>query len=409
VSRRFLTAALLTLSAGCALSPPGDYTPAVEGARPSSPWIPGNEAALLVDGPRALSAMFAAMAAARDHINLETYILDDSDVGQRLAELLQMKVKQGVKAQVMYDAIGSIKTPKEYFERLEQAGVRVCKFNPVAKSVDRVNNRDHRKILVVDGRVGFTGGINISETYRSSSVSALRKPGQQEREGWRDTQVRIEGPAVTRLQRLFLDGWALQDCGPYAEASYYPRLERRGDKTVRVVASEPGRGSEMYTVLLQAIAQAKKRVWLTFGYFAPDRRTLDTLIDAAKRGVDVELVLPGYSDHWAPLAAGRSHYSELLDAGIRIYEWREALLHAKTAVIDTNWSSVGSTNLDARSFVHNYEADVLVRDAAFARDMERRFRRDVEAAVVIEPEGWKRRSLAERFKEWFARQWEYML
>jgi cardiolipin synthase len=409
VSRRFLIAALVASSAGCALSPPGDYTRPVEGAPPSSPWIAGNEAELLVDGPRTHAAMFAAMAAARDHINLETYILDAGDIGERLAELLELKVKQGVKAQVMYDAIGSIKTPKEYFERLEEAGVRVCEFNPVAKRVDRVNNRDHRKILVVDGRVGFTGGINISETYRSSSRASLRKPGQEKKEGWRDTQVRIEGPAAARLQRIFLDGWARQDCGPYAQAAYYPRVERRGDKTVRVVASEPGRGSELYTALLQAIGQAKKRVWLTYGYFAPDRGTLDTLIAAARRGVDVQLVLPGYSDFWAPVAAGRSHYDELLAAGIRIYEWREALLHAKTAVIDTNWSSVGSTNLDARSFVHNYEADVIVRDAAFAHDMERRFRRDVEAAVAIDPEAWKRRGPAERFKEWLARQWEYML
>jgi cardiolipin synthase len=165
----------------------------------------------------------------------------------------------------------------------------------------------------------------------------------------------------------------------------------------------------MYVALLSAIGHARSRVWLTCGYFVPDAQTKSALIEAARRGVDVRLVLPGFTDFWAPLYAGRSHYDELLSAGVRVYEWHEALMHAKTAVIDSVWSSVGSTNLDWRSFVHNYEGDLIVVDAAFARALERLFQRDVAASVQVTLEAWRQRGAAERLKEWFARQWEYLL
>src|SRR6185436_12701529 len=214
----------------------------------------------------------------------------------------------------------------------------------------KLNNRDHRKILVVDGRMAFTGGINISAAYSTGSRSARLKPGQETKEGWRDTQVQAEGPVVAGFQRLFLDSWALQDCGPAGRAAYFPPLARRGDTAMRVVSADPADGSEMYAQLLSAIERARSRVWLTVGYFVPDPAVKQALIDAARRGVDVRLMVPGYSDFWAPVYAGRSHYKELLAAGVHIHEWREALMHAKTAVIDSHWSSIGSTNIDWRSF-----------------------------------------------------------
>jgi cardiolipin synthase len=402
---------LLAALAGCALPPPAEV-PERQPASPAATLVEGNAARLLVDGPQAHRAMFEAMAAARRHINLETYILDDGEPGERLAVLLAKKAAEGVTVQLIYDSVGSIKTPRAYFDRLRQAGVRVCEFNPVKKRPDKLNNRDHRKILVVDGRVAFTGGINISETYTSSSRVARRSHDQEKdkKQGWRDTQIRVEGPVVAQFQRLFLDAWALQDCGPAADAAYFPRLEPRGDKAMRVVRGDPGgEGSEMYTALLSAMREAQRRIWLTFGYFVPDAATRRALADAARRGVDVRLVLPGFSDFWAPVYAGRSHYEELLAAGVRIFEWHDALMHAKTAVIDSRWASVGSTNLDWRSFVHNYEADVIVRDAGFAREMERRFLADVAAAVEIQAEAWRARGAGERLKEWLARQWEYLL
>ena len=231
----------------------------------------------------------------------------------------------------------------------------------------------------------------------------------KKKEGWRDTQVQVEGPVVAKFQRLFLDAWALQDCGPVREARYYPPLELRGAKPMQVMRADPDEGSETYTALLQKITHAKTRVWLTVGYFVPDPELKKALTEAAGRKVDVRLVLPGFSDFWAPVYAGRSHYEELLRAGIRIYEWHDALMHAKTAVIDGSWALIGSTNLDWRSFVHNYEADLVVHDAAFARELERRFQMDVEAAVPVDPEGWRRRGSIEKLKEWLARQWEYLL
>jgi cardiolipin synthase A/B len=402
--------ALLAALQGCALSPP-DANTAAQRAPPANPFVSGNDARLLVDGPRTHRAMFEAMSGARDHINIQTYILDGGELGERLTQILAAKVRSGVKVHLMYDSVGSIQTPKAYFQRLRDAGVAVCEFNPV-KRVESVNNRNHRKITVVDGRIAFTGGINISETYASSSGRARRSQDKEgdKKNGWRDTQVAVEGPVVAQFQRVFLDDWALQDCGPWQEARFFPRPEKRGDLVMRVVRGDPGREtSEMYGELLGRIGRARSRVWLTFGYFVPDPQTKQVLIDAARRGVDVQLVLPGFTDFWAPVYAGRSHYEELLDAGVRIYEWHDALMHAKTAVIDDVWSSVGSTNLDWRSFVHNYEADLIVHDAGFAKALERRFQLDVAASVPVDRAAWAKRPAGERFWEWVARQWEYLL
>ena len=355
--------------------------------------------------------MLEAISRARDHVNIQSYILDDGELGERFAHLLAEKVKSGVKVHLMYDSVGSIQTSKAYFQRLREAGVAVCEFNPV-KRIESVNNRNHRKITVVDGRVAFTGGINISETYASSSRRARASQDQEadKRNGWRDTQVEVQGPVVAQFQRIFLDDWALQDCGPWQDARFFPPPEKRGTLVASVVRSDPGReASEMYSELLGRIGRARSRVWLTFGYFVPDPQTKQVLIDAARRGVDVRIVLPGFTDFWAPVYAGRSHYEELLESGVRVYEWHEALMHAKTAVIDGVWSSVGSTNLDWRSFVHNYEADLIVHDAAFAQALERRFELDIAAAVPVEREAWARRPASEKFKEWLARQWEYLL
>jgi len=400
------TAAALVIAAvlgGCAAPQPSAPT-----APPESPVVGGNDARLLIDGPDVYRAMLAAMERARSSINLETYILDDSEIADRVASLLEAKARKGVRVHLMYDAVGSLGTPKSYFERLRDAGVAVCEFNPVER-VDRLNNRNHRKILIVDGRVAFTGGVNLSQTYAASSKVARAKPGKETKEGWRDTQVEVEGPVVAQFQRLYADMWAGQpQCGGIDAVDLSSR-QAQGDKRIRLVKGEPGRGSEMYTELLNAIAGANSRVWITMGYFVPDELLRRALEDAARRGVDVELVLPGFSDFWAPLDAGRSYYTQLLDAGVKIREWDEALMHAKTAVIDSRWSSVGSTNLDWRSLAHNYEADIIVYDGAFAREMERRFRLDVQAARPIERSAWARRGAKQKLKEWVAHQWEYLL
>jgi cardiolipin synthase len=194
------------------------------------------------------------------------------------------------------------------------------------------------------------------------------------------------------------------------QANYFPGVEAKGHKTMQALSSDPGTDkSEMYGALLGAIRKARQRVWLTIGYFVPDPEMREALTAAARRGIDVRLMLPGFSDFWAPVYAGRSNYSDLLAAGVRIYEWNKSLMHAKTALIDSGWASVGSTNLDWRSFALNYEADLVVYDAAFAGELERLFRQDVEAAVEVTPQRWEKRGVVERAKEWFARRWEHLL
>jgi len=377
----------------------------------TAPLVLGNDARLLIDGPQTYQAMFQAIADARRHIHLETYIVESDETGERLATLLEAKRAQGVSVAMLYDSVGSIRTPPEYFARLAAAGVAVCEFNPVnAFKAWRINNRDHRKLLIVDGRIAFTGGINISRVYRAGSFAGRWKRPNSQEEGWRDTHVLATGPVVAEFQRLFLDAWERQRCPPLADGNYFPRQERRGDKAMRLVAADPRIGqSEFYIALISAIDNARRRVWLTYGYFVPDRRMLQALTDAARRGADVRLVLPGFSDFGVSFHAGRSHYTELLTTGARIFERRDALLHAKTAVIDGVWSSVGSTNLDWRSFVHNYEADLLVLDPGFAGELEELFRLDEAASHEVSLAEWRKRDIGTRLKEWLARPWEYVL
>jgi cardiolipin synthase len=374
-----------------------------------APLRTGNAVRILVDGPQTHAAMRDAIARATDHVNLGTYIFEDDALGAQIAALLIAKRARGVRVNLMVDGVGSISTPRSFFESLEKAGIAVCLYNPVNPmplNLLRANNRNHRKILVVDGRTGFTGGINISSVYASGSFSGGGR-GAPEKDGWRDTHLEARGPVVADLQKYFLDPWREQ-CGEPQPAQYFPRIGAAGDKVMRVIAGEPGR-NEVYAALLSAFDRAEQRIWLTVGYFVPDPRMLAALTGAARRGVDVRLALPGVSDFWAPLYAGRSHYDELLAAGVRIWERHDSLLHAKTAVVDSVWSTIGSTNLDWRSFVHNAEANAVVLGTDFGRQMERMFERDVDSSVEITHEMWARRGVAVRVKEWMARRWEYLL
>lgn len=375
-----------------------------------APLRTDNGARLLVDGPQTHDAMAKAIEGARDHINLETYIIEHDAVGERFADLLLRKRSEGVRVNLIYDSVGSIGTPQEFFDRLRAGGIEVCEYNPVnplrARRAWRLNNRDHRKILVVDGQAAFTGGINISRVYASSSWRRRRSESPVQN-GWRDTHIEVKGPVVADMQALFVQHWFLA-CGDLQKADYFPPQSSAGKQVMRVVAGDPGE-SEIYASLLSAIERAERSIYLTIGYFVPDPRTVAALKAAAARGVDVRLALPGVSDFWAPVYAARSHYTDLLSAGVRIYERRDALLHAKTAVIDGVWSTVGSTNMDWRSFVHNAEANVVVLGVDFGEAMHRLFQQDLERSDEIELASWQRRPRSKRIKEWFARQWEYLL
>jgi len=385
----------------------------------SAPLTLGNDAHLLIDGPQTQEAMVRAVREARYSIDLESYILEPAGFGERLAELLVRKQAQGVKTRVLYDSVGSLATPAAFFDRLRAAGIAVCEFNPVnplrLQRDERLtlNNRDHRKLLIVDNQAAFTGGINISNVYGSSSFGSKRRKTSDREPGWRDTHVVVRGPVAEQFGTLFDEMWRSQSCSeePLAQTvTTRPQARRAGAMAVRLVAADPlAQRSELYVALLSALEHASQYVWLTYGYFVPDERILGALRDAARRGVDVRLMLPGFSDFWAPFHAGRSHYADLLDAGIRLFERRDALLHAKTAVIDGVWSSVGSTNLDWRSFVHNYEADLIVLDSRFAGEMEDLFTLDLAASHEVRESEWRERSVGTRLLEWLARRWAYLL
>jgi cardiolipin synthase len=389
---------------------------ALEQAVSGSPLLTGNRVQLLENGPDTYRAMFAAIAAARDHINMETYILEDDEVGRRFADALIEKQRQGVQVNLIHDSVGTLGTPVEFFQRLRDHGIRTLEFNPVnpalAKAGWDVNQRDHRKLLIIDGQTVFLGGINISSVYSGGSSRRHPKPPARP-DGdlpWRDTDLQVEGPVVAEFQKLFLETWQAQQGEPLAPRNFLPPLQAQGKEVMRAIGSSPDdEFSLIYVTLLSAINSAETEVWLTNAYFVPDPQLLAALKAAAARGVDVRIVVPGSTDSELVFHAGRSYYDELLRDGAKLFERRDALMHSKTAVIDGVWSTVGSTNLDWRSFLHNQEVNAVVLGTEFGDRMRAAFNRDVAQSRQITLEQWQNRSLGTRLKERFARVWQYWL
>ncbi|OWW22150.1 cardiolipin synthase [Noviherbaspirillum denitrificans] len=391
---------------------------AAEEAISGRPLVAGNKIVLLDDGPATMRAMMSAIEGARDHINLETYIFEADEVGNALANLLMKKKAAGIVVNLIYDSIGSKDTPKEFFDRLREAGVNVLEFNPVNPTRTRgewdINQRDHRKILLVDGRIAFTGGVNISRVYGKSSFLRGKRddppPKDVKEAAWRDTHMQIEGPVVAEFQKFFLDTWQRQSGHPLPAANYFPVLKPAGNALVRAIASTPDREDfSVYKTYISAFAHADKSIHITSAYFVPDQQVLQAMIDAARRGVDVRIIFPSFSDFGLMLDAARSHYDDLLAAGIHVYERKAAMLHAKTAVIDGVWSTIGSTNIDMRSFLHNDEVNAVVLSAEFADRMEALFERDLQQSVEITADTWSRRGLRSRLRGWAVRIFEYWL
>lgn len=387
---------------------------ALEQAVSDSPLLTGNRVRLLQDGPDTYRAMFAAILAARDHINMETYILEDDEVGRRFADALIEKQRQGVQVNLIYDSAGTLGTPAEFFQRLRDSGIRTLEFNPVnpatAKAGWDVNQRDHRKLLIIDGQTVFLGGINISSVYSGGSSRQQSSAGADEQLPWRDTDLQIDGLVVAEFQKLFLATWQAQKGEPLVPRNFYPPLQPQGNEVVRAIGSSPDDAfSLIYVTMLSAINSAETEVWLTNAYFVPDPQLLAVLKAAATRSVDVRLVVPSSTDSALVFHAGRSYYDELLREGVKIFERRGALMHAKTAVIDGVWSTVGSTNLDWRSFLHNQEVNAVVLGTEFGDRMRAAFTRDVEQSDQITLEKWRHRSTVVRVKERLARLWQYWL
>ncbi|MBE0502920.1 MAG: cardiolipin synthase [Desulfuromonadales bacterium] len=372
-----------------------------------SPLTKGNKVTLLVDGQATYAAMFQALESAKDHINLESYIIEDGEIGHKFAELLLKKQRQGVQVHVIYDSLGSMLTPDAFFQRLRDEGIQVVAFNPlnpltVGKKWGLTPHRDHRKILIVDGKVAIIGGVNISNVYSSTPF----KRGKNEKIPihWRDTDVQIEGPAVAELQQLFLDTWMMQRGEKPALRNYFPVPQEAGRALVRVIGSTPGESNRVpFIVYVSAISFAEKSVHLTNSYFFPDKQIIKALTDAARRGVEVKIILPGITDSLLALHAQRSYYTKLLKSGVQLYEHSDSLLHAKTAVIDSVWATVGSTNMDYLSLLNNNEVNAIILNKEFAAEMEKMFAGDLADSKQIHWEEWKKRPLLPRAREWFVR------
>ncbi len=387
---------------------------ALEEAIVGSPLTAGNAVRLLQDGPATYRAMLGAISAAHDHINMETYILDDDAVGRQFATALLAKQAQGVQVNLLRDSAGTFGTPAAFFQRLSQAGVQVLEFNPVnpltAHEGWEWNQRDHRKLLIVDGCIAFLGGINISSVYSGGSSSKARRVEPDGALAWRDTDLQVQGPVVAELQKLFVAAWQGQHGPPLKPRDYFPPLQAVGTQVVRAIGSSPEeKYSLIYATLLSAIGSAETSVRITNAYFAPDPQLLEALAAAAARGVDVTLILPAQTDSWLVLQAGRSHYTQLLKSGVRIFERRGVVLHSKTALVDGVWATVGSTNLDWRSFLHNYEVNAVMLGADFGQQVQAMFDRDLAESDAIELAAWERRSPVLHLQEWFGRLWEYWL
>lgn len=367
------------------------------------PFIGGNRVHLLRNGPVSYAAMKEATAGARSSIEMESYWFDQ-DEGRDFAQLLIQARQRGVSVYLIYDAWGSLDTPASLFKGLRAAGVQVLEFSPIdpgAVIEDLVDRRDHPKLLVVDGKLAITGGVNVSAVY------LRRHGGDGDGSPWRDTDVQIEGGVVAEFDRRFRQIWREQRGTGLPEP---PPPVPAGDLYVQVLANTPAlKEHAIYRSLLVTIALARRSIHLTTGFFAPPPALVKELRLAARRGVDVELLVPSRSTSGMAVEAGRASYEDLLEDGVKIFEYQYHVLHAKTAVIDGDWCSVGSSNLDWRSVALNNEINTVILSGAFGSEMEAMFRDDLTRAKQIDPESWKHRPFGERFNEWRARLFEAVL
>lgn len=358
-----------------------------------SDFTDGNRVDLLQNGGTIFPAMLQAIAHARRSIDFENYIFWPDALGRRFIDALTARARAGVRVRLLLDGFGSRKMSPYFIDRLRAAGCRVAWFRPLLlHTLERADYRTHRRILVIDGRLGFTGSVGIAAIWNGHA---------QDPDHWRDTQVRIRGPAVGRLQAVFAEDWQEATGQVLVGERYYPRLAPAGTLRAQVVSSSPWKTGvpTLRMVMDVAILAARHSIYITNSYFLPDQQMLNHLIAARERGVDVRILVPGAwtdVDFLQPLS--RASYGPLLKAGVKIYEYQPTMMHSKTMVVDGLWSTVGSSNFDNRSFSLNNEANLCIYDPAFAARMEKVFFQDLAKSRRIRYADWLRRSPWERFK-----------
>ena len=374
------------------------------------PLLDGNDIRLLPSGAEALAAMFTALEQARNNIHLEYYILANVHFrGQTMQDLLLAALARGVHVAIIYDSVGSIATPDSFFDILSDAGALVLEFHPVnplrKHFVWHLNDRDHRKIMLIDGETAFVGGVNLSRVYENPPEAGT--PPDAALGYWHDCAIRIRGPVVAQAQTLFLDTWERHGGDPLPPCEFFPPLKTEGTQITRIAGSLPHESKQLYfRGIHSAVQNARHRILLTTGYFVPTRKEWKMLADAAERGVSVDIVLAGYSDVGGALHAARSLYGRLLDAGVRIHELTDGFLHAKAATIDGVWTCIGSSNLDRRSYTFNNEVDAVILGRDTAADVEALLEGWMQRGTEVTLETWRQRSLRERVAELSARVWE---
>lgn len=375
-----------------------------------------NAFTLLFNGQSTFSKMKELLGSAEKNIHLEYFTFEDVDLGGvTLKALLLEKLAKGVEVHVIHDAYGSQQTPPELFESLKNAGAKITVFHPLNEgSLTQRNQRDHRKIMVVDGKVAIIGGVNLSKTYQSKgSFKTYKKETVNPLTDvvWRDTDVMVQGPILSDIQRIFLSNW--DEKQPLDESNFFPKLSKQGNQFARVIATpatkQKDTDSPYYLTLLSAIDSAEDRIMINAAYFVPTKAQLQALINAANRGVRVQLLVPSFTDSTLSLLVQRSRYSLLLENQVEIYEMQGQVLHAKTITIDGVWSSIGSSNFDYRSAGINAEVDMVILGKEVAKALEDKFKEDTTSAKKIELEEWKKRGLLERIKQLSARMFEGFL
>jgi cardiolipin synthase A/B len=371
------------------------FFPTLE-AYAGAPIVGGNRADILLNGEQIFPAMLEAIRGAQSTITYAQYFYEDGPISRDLSEAMAERCRAGIGVNVLLDAFGTLSMPKEYSDAMSRSGCHVTWFRPLSQYVfRRYSNRNHRRILVIDGRVGFTGGSGVSRKWMGN--------GRTENH-WRDTDIRIQGPAVEYLQAAFVENWLEATGVVLGGEAYFPRpIPPGGDVYAQVVKSSPAAGSfAMYTTFLLAVNSARRSIHITNPYFVIDERMREALIAARRRDVRVLVLVPGAIDHNIVRQASRRQFGELLLAGIQIYEYVPALLHSKTMVIDGVWATVGSTNLDNRSFAVNDELNVIVYNRDLAQRLEAAFMDDLTRSRRITFEEWKKRGITAKLLETLA-------
>jgi cardiolipin synthase len=360
------------------------------------PLIGGNRVTPLYNGSQIFDAMLESIRHAQRSVTFETYIYWSGSVGQHFTEALIERAHAGVKVHLIIDAVGSGKMDSTQVQAMREAGAEVEKYQPIHwYSLDRINNRTHRKLLIVDGKVGFTGGVGIADKWDGNA---------QDPDHWRDTHFRVVGPVVAQMQATFVEHWLTTKGDLLQGPDYFPQLGPEGDTSAQMVRSSFDDGTESIRLLyLLSVASARHSVLIENSYFVPDDLSVETIVAARARGVDVELIVPGPQiDSEVTRAASRERWAPLLDAGVEIYEFQPTMFHCKVMVVDDLWVSVGSTNFDNRSFRLNAEANLNALDHGLALDEVEAFKRDRRRSRPITRAEWQRRSRLDRLGDWLA-------